>query len=227
MAGRISYYGGIVKDGLVLDLDAAKKDSYPGSGTVWNDLSGNNNNGTLTNGPTFSSTNGGSIGLNGTNQYLRAANLNNSPSSYMTLLIWVKHTGNGSLMWLGRSISDADTEFGFLIASNKMEFWDYDNGYGVQNVFANTTLTTNTWNLLGLTKSTTSFTFYLNGVADGTTTAAKNAAYSSNDFIIGCDIRDNNNFLPGTISSAMVYNRTLSATEITQNYNAQKSRFGL
>jgi hypothetical protein len=217
----------MIQDGLVLSLDASDRNSYVSGSTVWNDLSGNGNNGTLVNTPTFSSANGGSIGLNGTNQYLRAANLNNSPSSYMTLLMWVKHTGNGSLMWLGRSASDSDTEFGFQIASNKMLFWDWDNGFGVNFVSANTTLTTNTWNLLGLTKSTTSFTFYLNGVADGTTTAAKNAAYSSNDFIIGCDIRDNILFLPGTISAAMVYNRTLSASEVQQNYNALKSRFGI
>lgn len=50
----------IVEDGLVLYLDAANKKSYPGSGTVWKDLSGNGNDGTLTNGPTFGSTNLGS-----------------------------------------------------------------------------------------------------------------------------------------------------------------------
>jgi hypothetical protein len=54
MATRYNYTGGIVTDGLVLNLDAAKVDSYPGTGTTWRDLSGNNNNGTLTNGPTFS-----------------------------------------------------------------------------------------------------------------------------------------------------------------------------
>ena len=70
MAGRIAYYGNIVKDGLVLDLDAAKKDSYPGTGTAWNDISGNRNNGTLTNGPTFNSSNGGSIVFDGTNDYI-------------------------------------------------------------------------------------------------------------------------------------------------------------
>jgi hypothetical protein len=59
MAGRIAYYGGIVTNGLVLALDAAKKDSYPGSGTLWKDISGNTNNGTLINGPTFNSGNGG------------------------------------------------------------------------------------------------------------------------------------------------------------------------
>jgi hypothetical protein len=54
MATRYNYTGGIVTNGLVLNLDAAKTDSYPGTGTTWRDISGNNNNGTLTNGPTFS-----------------------------------------------------------------------------------------------------------------------------------------------------------------------------
>ena len=67
MSGRIAYYGGIVTNGLVLDLDAGKRDSYPGSGTVWNDVSGFINNGTLVNGPTFNSANGGSILFDGIN----------------------------------------------------------------------------------------------------------------------------------------------------------------
>jgi hypothetical protein len=165
--------------------------------------------------------------FNGTNQYLRVANLNSTPSSYMTLLMWVKHTGDGALIWLGRSVTDANTEFGFSIASNKMNYWDYDSGYGVDHIANTTTLTTNAWNLIGLTKSTTSFTFYLNGVADGTTTAAKDCTYSSNDFVIGCDIRDSVVFLPGTISSAMVYSRTLSSSEMKTIYLIQKGRFGL
>ena len=57
----------IVRSGLVLHLDAARPASYPGSGTTWTDLSGQGNNGTLTNGPTYSSANGGSIVLDGTN----------------------------------------------------------------------------------------------------------------------------------------------------------------
>ena len=60
----------IVTNGLVLYLDAANKKSYPGSGTTWTDLSGNNNTGTLTNGPTFDSNNGGSIVFDGTNDYV-------------------------------------------------------------------------------------------------------------------------------------------------------------
>jgi hypothetical protein len=59
-----------VTNGLVLCLDAADKNSYSGTGTTWTDLTGNGNNGTLTNGPTFNSANGGSISFDGTNDYI-------------------------------------------------------------------------------------------------------------------------------------------------------------
>lgn len=67
----INHQGPIVTDGLVLCLDAANPKSYPGSGTAWMDLSGNGNNGTLTNGPTYNSGNKGSIVFDGVNDYVR------------------------------------------------------------------------------------------------------------------------------------------------------------
>ena len=66
----------IVTQGLVLALDAASNNSYPGSGTTWKDLSGNNNTGTLVNGPTFSSANGGTFILDGSNDYINAGSIN-------------------------------------------------------------------------------------------------------------------------------------------------------
>ena len=66
----VAYNPNIVTDGLVLCLDAANKRSYPGTGTTWTDRSANGNNGTLTNGPTFDSANGGSIVFDGTNDYV-------------------------------------------------------------------------------------------------------------------------------------------------------------
>lgn len=65
----------IVKNGLIFNLDAADRNSYPGSGTTWSDISGNGNNGTLTNGPTFSSDNGGVIVLDGSNDYIANGSL--------------------------------------------------------------------------------------------------------------------------------------------------------
>ena len=61
----------LVTDGLVLWMDAADRTSYPGSGTTWTDLTRNGYNGTLTNGPTFSSANGGAIVLDGTDDYVQ------------------------------------------------------------------------------------------------------------------------------------------------------------
>lgn len=70
MAGRIAYYGNIVTQGLVLDLDAAIQGSYPKTGSTWFDISNNGNNGTLTNGPTYSPDNFGSIVFDGVNDYV-------------------------------------------------------------------------------------------------------------------------------------------------------------
>ena len=64
----------IVTDGLVLCLDAANKKSYSGSGTTWTDRSGNGNNGTLVNGPTFDSGNGGSIDFDGVDDNVNLGN---------------------------------------------------------------------------------------------------------------------------------------------------------
>ena len=79
----------IVEDGLVLALDAANKKSYPGSGTVWSDLSGNSNDGTLTNGPTFSSNNSGIFSFDGANDIVVGpATVNSLSSTTMTISIW-------------------------------------------------------------------------------------------------------------------------------------------
>lgn len=63
-----------VTNGLILSLDAANTRSYPGSGTVWTDLSRSGINGTLTNGPTFNTANGGNIVLDGTDDYVNCSN---------------------------------------------------------------------------------------------------------------------------------------------------------
>ena len=70
-------YEGIVTDGLIMNLDAGFTPSYPKNGTTWYDLGGANN-GTLTNGPTFSSSNGGLFELDGTNDEITLSNNTNS-----------------------------------------------------------------------------------------------------------------------------------------------------
>jgi hypothetical protein len=97
-----NYSPKIVTDGLVLYLDAANPKSYPGTGTAWNDISRGGNNGTLVNGPTFDSTNGGSIVFDGVNDY----GINNTPNLptgniTATICAWVYIVSGYTGTWQG------------------------------------------------------------------------------------------------------------------------------
>ena len=93
----MGFYRGpnIVTDGLVLVLDAANPTSYISGSTTWRDLSGNNNSGSLVNGPTFNSVNGGSIVFDGSNDYVEISPVN--ASSQFTLNLWIKCIQTGSV----------------------------------------------------------------------------------------------------------------------------------
>lgn len=224
------FYGPkIITNGLVLYLDAANRNSYPGSGTTWTDLSGNSNNGTLTNGPTFNAANMGSIVFDGTNDYIYRSSLSNFNSSTYTILLWGKFvsvSSSGILFNLGRSPSDANSEAQLYYNNSRLVYWDYDGSMAFNFIQSSGTLSTNVYQYLGFTKNSTNGTFYINGYSSGTGTAAFDANISTNDFTIGADIRDSINYVNGNISQFLLYNRVLTASEVLQNYNAVKSRFG-
>jgi hypothetical protein len=225
------FYGPkIITNGLVLYLDAANRNSYPGSGTTWTDLSGNGNNGTLTNGPTFNAANMGSIVFDGTNDYIYRSSLSNFNSSTYTILLWGKFvsvSSSGILFNLGRSSGDADTEAQLYYNNSRLVYWDYAGSIAFNFIQSSGTLSTNVYQYLGFTKNSTNGTFYINGYSSGTGTAAFDANISTNDFTIGADIRDSINYVNGNISQFLLYNRVLTASEVLQNYNATKSRFGI
>jgi hypothetical protein len=232
MAGRIGYYGGIVKDGLVLDLDAGKLESYPRTGTSWKDISGNNNNGTLIGGPAFDSGNGGSIVFDGTNDYVNLPHILNVSNSPITWNIWFKTNITTS----GALFSDWSTSnWSFLLRIL--------NGYftiGMRNSLNADisdaqipiySLTSNviynicvTYNQLPNTLKT-----YVNGVlvdTRGNAVSPSTIKNSTNNFSIGLK-QDTTTLLNGNVYNANMYNRALSSQEVLQNYNATKGRFGL
>ena len=228
MSGKIG--PDINENGLILHLDAANNKSYPGTGTTWTDLSGNGNNGTLTNGPTFNAANMGSIVFDGTNDYIYRSSLSNFNSSTYTILLWGKFvsvSSSGILFNLGRSPSDANSEAQLYYNNSRLVYWDYDGSMAFNFIQSSGTLSTNVYQYLGFTKNSTNGTFYINGYSSGTGTAAFDANISTNDFTIGADIRDSINYVNGNISQFLLYNRVLTASEVLQNYNATKSRFGL
>ena len=222
----------IVSSGLVLCLDAANKVSYPGSGTVWTDLSGNNNTGTLTNGPTFSGGNMGSIVFDGTNDYL---SFNNSGTTTpfdfgngnMTCMFWMLSSGwadNASRGVISKKASDSTS--GWVIYN--------DGGYptklnarlgGQNNFVTSTSVSTSVYQCWSLTRSSTTLTWYCNGVLDSTDTNTSNISDTTVELQVGRS-QTWNGYFKGNISNVMFYNRALSAAEVLQNYNATKGRFG-
>ena len=233
----------IVTDGLVLCLDAADRNSYPGSGTTWKDLSGNENNGTLTNGPTFSSVNGGSFSFDGVNDYMQAdvntTSLDGDPS--LTVDMFVKRRngtnigGNGGFWGIGGSGQGNSIE-GWTPTANLIHLDVYDSTrlatsyYYPEGEFIHLCWTKN-----GPGHDVTNVKCYING-SQVSLTKTRNSTRTNqlNTSTIGIGIclgRINANsssfHAPIDISLFRVYDRSLSALEISQNYNATKGRFGL
>ena len=223
----------IVTQGLVLHLDAADKNSYPGTGTAWNDLSGSGNNGTLTNGPTFNNTNGGSIVFDGANDFINTpAQIGTQLTGNFTFTIWAKRNGDSSSAIGGLISNEWHTEFTgvsmFLRNNNTSITIEAGNGTTrPAYVLTPSGFTNMIWNLYTLTYEGTTAKVYLNGqLIDSRTVAVlQNPARG---VVLGRWAASfNSYYLNGEISNAGVYNRALSATEILQNYNATKPRFGL
>jgi hypothetical protein len=243
MAGRVAYYGGIVKDGLVLDLDAAKKESYPGSGTRWNDIAGGVITGSLINGPTYSSANGGSIVFDGTNDY---ANLGVNTSCYsptgFTIDAWVKLTSNTGAnpilcIYQGSTVT-SNNEYVFGTTGGSLYGWVYDqtNGaYRGRSVFMTSLILSNTWCNVTMTynggTTNSSVALYINSIKSDTTDFGANSFVTirntSSPMIIGVANDGLGGPINGSTSNVKFYTRTLSATEITQNFNALRGRYGL
>ena len=215
----------IVTNGLVLNLDAANTKSYPRSGTSWRDLSGLGNNGTLTNGPTFNSANGGSIVFDGVDDYI-ATNYNAQLGDF-TAIAWFR--SSNPIVGKGYDrILEKNYSLGFWMGryNNVANQW----GGGILNTTSPTfgifiTLADNNWHFLALRRLGSTHTIYGDGISNTNTTTCSTSLLSNTALTIGTDY--SNGYLNGNIATAQIYNRALSPSEVLQNYNATKTRFGL
>lgn len=239
MAGRISYYGGIVTNGLVLDLDAGKKDSYPSSGNVWTDISGNNlvasfafiNNVSYQDGYFIAKNTGGYMnsvpGISGSL----------FPQSSGSVSIWINMPQYNQSSNLPVFDNYSNTRNHFFIrhgTSQQLQIAAQDNVNltAYQGIITENTLQTNQWyNIIFtyVTGTPSSFNYYLNGILKGTTTFASSSWTPSQQFVgYGNNvISEGIAIATGSYGPLMIYNRNLSASEVLQNYNALKGRYGL
>ena len=219
----------IVTDGLVLCLDAADKKSYPGSGTTWYDRSGNGNNGILTNGPTFDSGNGGSIVFDGADDYATIPSPQLVGKSVITIEMFTNWRSKNGGMFLGFTLYDVFTYGGHL---------GYNNGNGNLIGISSTTVTNlslkgNFHNYVFIMKdggyNLSDNKIYIDGEDMGALTPQLSSDGPCRNFTNSFRLCSwNNGGFNGdnVISNVKVYDRELSTSEIQQNYNATKNRFG-
>ena len=215
----MNYGPRIIRSGLVLGLDAGDKNSYTGTGTTWSDLSGNRNNFTLAGSPVFNSENGGSIVYDGVNEAASRSLVSSAVTS--TMEIWFKIIAYRQSTLFVNGDSNANGygfAFGTAGASTSTLFVFF--GGINNNVVSFAGLATNTWYNAVYTRTTNSNILYIGGISRSTNVI-------SNPDVPTTTTSVGSSAFNGNIAIARMYNRVLTATEVLQNYNATKSRFGL
>ena len=226
----------IVTSGLVLALDAADPNSYPGSGTTWNDISGNGNNPTLFNSPSYNTSNAGNFVFNGTNQYLTIP-ISSGNYTSGSICFWVKKNSSSQTICNWSDIPNGPiNSYAYILyitATGTLQAYMYDPTFTPAQKYINgsTVMVTGNWyncvfTWQNGTGNTGNFTIYLNGQNQGSTSLTTAYAFQ-NLFYIAAQSGIGGSYFNGNIANTHIYNRALSATEITQNYNALKPRFGL
>ena len=215
----------IVRNGLVLYVDASKANSYPASGNTIYDLSVSGNTGTLTNGPTFSSLNGGTILFDNTNDYISFGTASSLKPTQLTLACFFRINAiNAPNVIAGKQGTGVGAASYALVVQNGKLNFRIESG-GIQDA-SYTFSDTSNYNYAVGTYDGSSLKLYLNGSLVGTATTSVSIVYSdSYPLLLGYYA---NAFATNmNVGSLKLYNRALSATEIAQNFNALRERYNI
>lgn len=209
--------GQYIYDGLVLYYDFGNGLSYGGTGTSVTDLSTSGNTGTLTNGPTFSPVNDGTLVLDGTNDYVSAGNPTSLNTLNFTIMFWARFTNFANYRQLIFKGDNVNGQYGLIV-----------NSAGQWSVQPDATfldaLTLNQWVFLVGTYDGTNVRMYRNGRI--VREAASANTNRGNVVSIGADTV-NNRWFQGNLGVAAIYNRALSNSEILQNMDVHRARYGV
>jgi hypothetical protein len=219
--------------GLALHLDAANPKSYIGSGTTWNDLSNNNITGTLVGGPTFNSSNGGSIVFDGLDDRMTLTNTNFGITNRFTIEVVCKPTAiqqNGMFNFLG-SVGDRGIMCHWPWSDGNCYFDIYDTNGTFYRWYKGMSSIVNSINMFHIYVDSSGIqTVKQNCIIQTPTAYGQLGAYNVSLGVsntIGDFYAAGGSRWPGNMYLFKVYNRTLSDAEMLQNYNATRTRFGL
>lgn len=227
----------IVRDGLVLYLDAANKRSYSGSGTEWKDLSGNNYSGSLNNGPIYTTDNFGSIVFDGVDDSCNFGNVLNIGLSDWTYGCWFKLSNSLPTQGIfGKtSFRSFAGRYAIYIENSQLSTLLQPAGNNFLITTSITPYNDGNWHQILITIDRDSnMSMYTDGKLINSINISSASSVNMNSTDILCLGSYVNNIgttpsLPfnGSISTAQIYNRVLTSKEILQNYEAKKGRFGL
>lgn len=216
-----------ITSGSVFELDFADKNCYPGTGTTVYDLSSFNTAGSVVSGATFVGTGiTSSFSFDGTDDYITFP-YNSSqmsfPSDNATISVWFRYNSSDTTGCLITQRNSSGTGFQIYVNSSKF----YADGGGTAGVFSVNNLNNrNNYNAVAVYDKTNSLLrLYVNGIADNTVAYTGSIA-DTYTILLGKSAFASGQF-GGNIYAAQVYNRVLSSTEILQNYNYDRARFGI
>lgn len=217
----------IVTTGLAMHLDASNLASYPGSGTTWTSLV-NGYSGSMGTGVGYSSNNGGVITFNGgasayVNMYTPSGNASTLVNATNNISIEAWYQSNNNFPAIVRTgLSSRGFVFGYFSSTGTS--WKVTK-YGVIDLNAGAIPQNTSWHQVVLTySSTTGARIYIDGALSSPTSANTTNIAAGNEFSIG---RSENVQLNGSMGIFRWYTTVLSATDVLQNYNANRARFGL
>jgi hypothetical protein len=215
----LAYNPTIVSSGLVVAYDPANPKCYPGSGVTFYDLSGNNNHGTLTNGPTISNNLAKYTVFDGSNDYIVSANNTGiADTAPRTLMAWA---------WMGNVSSSVIARIGASANNQAYEMQVYQNRLIAHKYAGHATssgsVKLNKWYHFAITYDGSNTKFYFDGSYDSVSGMGISTANAP--LYVGYPVYGGNGHMNGNVSQVLLYNRALSATEILQNYNATKGRY--
>ena len=238
----IAYNTSMVRDGLVLHLDAANKKSYSGTGTAWTDMSGQGKNATLVNSPAFSGNNNGVFLLDGVNDYIDLVSQDDAQTplsgygeftgadtSPFTLEVWLKTTQIS-----GTSATDCPA----IIGRNSNDIWanlNLYNGYVYfvhytttweLNLKSQTMVSNNVWHhIVYVNNNNETGVLYIDGKAEasGSSSLSGTNYFSPDSVGVGFSTK----YLQGNIGVVKFYGRSLTSTEVQKNFNALRGRYGI
>ena len=233
----LSHGPSVVTQGLVLALDAADRNSYPGSGTTWTDLSGNGNNGTFVGTTTFDSSTNSISFDSGSNTYVQTPF--NSLLTDISISVWfnaqVQDSDSGSglrpIVMLGNFLTQGPLEISMLrngLADvGKMRF-EIGSDAPAYRYVTNERYDDQNWHNAVLVKDNTTMNVYIDGNLEVSQVNDNDILYDTSIALrIGGGTSSTARRFLGKVATTSVYNKALTATEIQQNFNATRGRLGL